>query len=86
MFPVSTREHSQTIWTLCRFVLRQINGANPVRTKLNRNHKSTIFNTWRSDHNEVQSVAVVKWFSRELVAVNPLHTIVLGVAKYQTVV
>ncbi len=51
-----------------------------------RGHESTIFNTWRPSHNEVQSVAAVKWFRRERVAVNPLHTIVFGVAKYQTVV
>ncbi len=30
----STQEHSQTIWTLCRFVLRQRKGAKAVRTKL----------------------------------------------------
>ncbi len=33
----------------------------------------------------VQSVAAVKRFRREWVAVNALHTIVLGVAKHQTV-
>ncbi len=51
-----------------------------------RDHESTIFNTWRPNHNEVQSLTAVKWFRRERVAVNPLHTIVLGVAKHWTVV
>ncbi len=41
-----------------------------------RDHESTICNTWRPNHNEVQLVAAVKWFCRERVAVNPLHTIV----------
>jgi hypothetical protein len=90
MFPASTREHSQTIWTRCQFVRRQRKGAKPVRTKLNlacprKHHFHSNFNTWRQNHNEVQSVAAVKWFRRELVAVNPLHTIVLGVAKTKQV-
>ena len=50
-----------------------------------RDHEGSIINTWRPNHYEVQSVAAVKWFCRERVAVNPLHTIVLGVTKHQTV-
>jgi hypothetical protein len=51
-----------------------------------RDYEGSIINNWRLNHNVVQSVAAVKQFRREWVAVNALHTIVLGVAKHQTVV
>ena len=51
-----------------------------------RDHEGSIINARRQNHYVVQSVAAVKWFCRELVAVNALHTTVLGVAKHQTVV
>ncbi len=67
----------------------------PTSTKVNLvwlpkwiscDYESTIVSTWRPNHNKVQSVAAVEWFRRERVAVNPLHIIVHGVAKHQTVV
>ncbi len=35
-----------------------------------RDHKGSVVNAWRTNYNEVQSVAAVKWFRRERVAVN----------------
>jgi hypothetical protein len=45
-----------------------------------------MINTRLLNHDEVQAVTAIKRLSREGVAVNPLHTIVFGVAKQQTVV
>ncbi len=45
-----------------------------------RDHEGTIANTWGQNHNAVQSVAAIKWFRRERVAVKALHTI--AVTKY----
>ncbi len=38
------------------------------------------------NHDEVELVTAIKRFLREQVAVNPLHTIVFGVANRQTAV
>jgi hypothetical protein len=38
------------------------------------------------DHAQVQSVTAVNWLCTEQVAVNPLHTVELGVSEDQTVV
>ncbi len=66
MFPASKREHSQTIWSRCRFGLGREKEETPcVPNWFWRDHESTIFNTWRPNHNEVQSVTAVKWFRRE---------------------
>ncbi len=41
--------------------------------------------TRRPNHDEVQAVTAIKRLRRKRVAGNPLHTIALGVTKYQTV-
>ena len=42
--------------------------------------------TWRPNHDEVQAVTAIKRLREKRVAVNSLHTFVLGVTKHQTVV
>ena len=86
MFPTSTRVHSQTFWTRRRFVLcgREKEQTPCIPNWIWRHHEGSIINTWRPNHNVVQSVAAVKWFCRERVAANPLNTIVLGATKHQT--
>ncbi len=49
-------------------------------------NKSSIVDSWRPNHDEVHSLTTVKRFCRKQVAVYPLHTLVLGVSKHQTIV
>ncbi len=51
-----------------------------------RDQKTSMIDSRWSNHNEVQSMTEVKRFRREWIAVDPLHTIVLGVSRHQTVV
>ncbi len=51
-----------------------------------RHHEVSMVETRRPNHDEVQAVTAIKRLRRKWVAVNPLHTIVLGVTKHQTVV
>ncbi len=48
-------------------------------------NKSSMINTQQHKYNEVQPVTTIKLFHGKLVAVNPLHTIVFGVVRHQTV-
>ncbi len=57
-----------------------------IQNRIRRKLEPSIINTSWMNHDEVQSVTAVKWFCRERVTVNPLHTVVLGVSKDQTVV
>ena len=55
-----------------------------IPDSIGRNEKSTIVDSRRANHDEVQSVTAVKRFCRKRVAVYPLHTFVLGVSQNQT--
>ena len=50
------------------------------------NNKSTIVDSRRPNHDEVQSVTAVKWFRRKRVAVYPLHAFELWVSEHQTII
>jgi hypothetical protein len=87
MFPALTRVHSQTFWNRCRFVIWLRKGAKPVHTKLNLATPRRLHGrTRRPNHDKVQVITAIKRLRRKRVAVNPQHTIVLGVTKHQTVV
>ncbi len=93
MFPVMTRVHSQTFWTRCRFVMWLRKGAKPVHTKLNLASPRRLYGrdpaaAVRPNYDEIQAVTAIKRLRQrwKQVAVNSLHTIVLGVTKHQTVV
>ncbi len=94
MFPALTRVHSQTFWTRCRFVMWLRRGAKPMHTipnlatpRLGRLHgRDPAAQSWRGPGGDCLKTASQETAQFNRVAVNPLHTIVLGVTKHQTVV
>lgn len=50
-----------------------------------RDNESSIIDTWRPYHDEVQSMTAIERFRRKRIAVNSLHTLVLGVSDHQTI-
>ena len=51
-----------------------------------RNDKGSMVDTRWPNHDEVQAVTAVKRLRRKRVAVNPLHSFVLGVSQHQTII
>ena len=51
-----------------------------------RNDKGSMVDTRLPNHDEVQAVTAVKRLRRKRVAVNPLHSFVLGVSQHQTII
>ena len=50
-----------------------------------RYNESPIVDARRPNHDEVHSMTSMEHFRRKRIAVNPLHTLVLGVAQHQTI-
>ena len=50
-----------------------------------RYNESSIIDAWRPNHDEVHSMTSIEHFWRKRIAVNPLHTLVLGVPQHQTI-
>jgi ABC-type protease/lipase transport system fused ATPase/permease subunit len=47
--------------------------------------KVTIIDTQRPNPDNVQAITAMKRFRQKWIAVNPLHTLVLGVTQHQTI-
>jgi hypothetical protein len=56
-----------------------------VPDRILRHNEITIINSWRPNHDEIQSMTAIKWFRWKRITANPLHTLVLSVTEHQTI-
>ena len=56
-----------------------------IPDRIGRDNESPIIDTGRPYHDEVQSMTAMERFRRKRIAVNSLHSFVLGVSNHQTI-
>ncbi len=90
MFPMSTHKGAVELeglgTSVCCSRGREQEQYPSIPHSRRRHYKGAMVDTRRQNHAEVQTVTAVKRFGTRGVAVNPLHTFVLGVSKQQTII